>query len=69
MKNMPQPGDAGRLAFASKSGAAPRKRVHGLTESQRIALLHRFGGDRKAMREAAARLTRFAVPAISEPAG
>ena len=69
MKNTPHLGDAGRHAFADKSGTAPRKRADGLTESQRIALLHRFGSDRKGLRAAAARLTRFAAPTISEQTG
>jgi hypothetical protein len=65
MKDMLRLGDGLRRSHAGKSGILPT-RIDELTESQRIALSHRFGGDRKAMREAAIRLARFAAPHIPE---
>jgi hypothetical protein len=66
MKNTPRLDDGPRPR--GKSGKAP-KRKEELTESQRIALLHRFGSDRKSMRQAVARLTRFAAADMSEQTG
>jgi hypothetical protein len=68
MPNTPRPGDRPQGALAGKPYPPPFDHDDALTESQRIALLHRFGSDGKSMREAAARLAGFPVANRSERA-